>query len=213
MCARGKRTAASSAISRAGTRYPKPIASLDSTAGIEKAWKPAASSPGRTEETSLRSIRPRFASPCRRAGRTWFGRAMARGKAVAPLLGRCTTSRLRPLRLMPPSARWRLLAVPLDSIFTEMDGPHPENTYPQLTPGRQRNDLSAFIPTIRRRSPAPLATMAVETIPRWMSTYLASGAVPRKLRHPLRRQQAFLAALTRASFRWANPNESATRTI
>ena len=60
--------------------------------------------------SSLPSISPKCASPCMPTERRLSARVMARAKAAAPRLARCTTSHSRRPKPMPPNARWRLSA-------------------------------------------------------------------------------------------------------
>ena len=102
--------AASSPISRAGTRSRKPTGSSASMPGAARPWRRAASWPGKTADHSSPSMSPKCASPCTPTGRPLSAKAMGRARVVVPRRAKSTTSLSRRPKPMPPNGRWRLSA-------------------------------------------------------------------------------------------------------
>ena len=94
-------------ISRAGTRSRRPTGSSALMAGTGRRSNPNASLLVRTGAPSWRSISPESGSRCMPTAQPSFGKAMAPAKATAHHRARCTTSRSRSRKPMPPNGHWR----------------------------------------------------------------------------------------------------------
>ena len=97
--------AASSPIGKVGTRSRRPTGSSGLTGGTGRRSTPVASLPAKTVGHIWRSISPGSESPFMRVARPLFGKATAPAKATARHRGRCTTSRSRSRKPMPPNGR------------------------------------------------------------------------------------------------------------
>ena len=107
MSAPAKPMGANSPTSRAGTPSRKPTGSSALMAGAGRRLTPAASSPAKIAAPSLRSISPGCGFRCRPTAQPSFEKVMARVKAMAPRPVRCTTSRSKLPKPMPPSVLWQ----------------------------------------------------------------------------------------------------------
>ena len=159
--------AASSPISKAGTRSRKPIGSLALMVGIGRPSEPrcvlARENRGSFVAVYIAKVRITVEGPMAQPP---FAKAMAPVRVVAPRLVRCMISRSRPQKPMPPNGRWRPSANRSGLSFIARTG-----TYPPVgrRSRRQRqvhrySHGSVFTPTIRRRSRGRRIIMAGGTI-------------------------------------------------